>query len=219
MYYSESPAIKKSKHTKKTSKGKSLTNDDTDVSPANLPPPTLTPTKMNLDDKETAVGDSQPPNVGLKEHQINMDIDDKQTSFDNSQPPNVGSEKPSSPVLKEDLNPEKKTSPNTQPSTHPLEMQTPQSSMSPFHNTYPDVTAGPVFSLGHDDAWFILDNACTKEKVEFHNSNWPIVTHFYNTGREDQDAVPCVHLLQCNHSFFQYCSCEQNCVQLLQISG
>ena len=27
---------------------------------------------------------------------------------------------------------------------------------------YPDVTAGPVFSLGHDDASYILDNACTR---------------------------------------------------------
>jgi hypothetical protein len=38
------------------------------------------------------------------------------------------------------------------------------------------------------------------ETIEFHNSNWPIVTHFYNTVGEDQDTVPCVYLLQCNHN-------------------
>ena len=84
MYYSESHAIKKSTQTKKTPKGKSLTNKDTNLPLPHLKPSPLTPTKIDVDDEETAFGDSQPPNVDLKEHQTNMDIDDKQTSLDNS---------------------------------------------------------------------------------------------------------------------------------------
>ena len=82
------------------------------------------------------------------------------TFISNSQPPVVGSEKPqTSQLTHQNMIPDEKSS------THPLEPQTPRPSMPLFHNTYPDVTAGPVFTLGHDDASHIVDDAYTKEKL------------------------------------------------------
>ncbi len=44
--------------------------------------------------------------------------------------------------------------------------QTFQPSLDFYDNKkYPDVTAGPVFSLGHDDASYILDNVCSREMI------------------------------------------------------
>ena len=72
--------------------------------------------------------------------------------------------------------------------------------MPSLQNNWPDVSSGPVFSLTGSHASYILDNKCTRENFEFHNSNWPIVTHFYNSSEDNSDFVPSVHLLQCNHN-------------------
>ena len=172
---------------------------------------------MDIDDKQNlafeSLPESQPPinDVDEQDKQIappdtHATIDDKETSPPNSHPPNDVSnehEKQIPPFTMEN----KQTSPHESPS--PIQQnlsseknksqapeQTFQTSSDFYDNKeYPDVTAGPVFNLGHDDASYILDNTCTREMIEFHNSNWPIVTHFYNTVGEDQDTVPCVHLL------------------------
>jgi hypothetical protein len=39
----------------------------------------------------------------------------------------------------------------------------------------------PTFMLGHSEAAGIFDTNCARRKIEFHNSNWPIVCHFYTT--------------------------------------
>jgi hypothetical protein len=54
--------------------------------------------------------------------------------------------------------------------------------------------------LGHSEAAQILDTNCTRRKIEFHNSNWPIVTCFYTRQDSDSDEVPQVFLLNCNHN-------------------
>ena len=60
----------------------------------------------------------------------------------------------------------------------------------------------PTFTLGHSEAAQILDTNCTRRKIEFHNSNWPIVSHFYTTQDNNSNEVPQVFLLNCNHNVF-----------------
>ena len=132
-----------------------------------------------IEDTQTSPRDVHPPDLGLDDH-VNEGL---------PQTPPHGSQPPSQQNQSSDKNTSKDVDFPSQPSSAAFP-----------DDKYPDVTAGPVFSLGHDDASYILDNACTREMIEFHNSNWPIVTHFYNTVGEDPDFVPCVHLLQCNHN-------------------
>jgi hypothetical protein len=71
----------------------------------------------------------------------------------------------------------------------------------PSSNTsFPDVLSGPVFMVGHSDSAYILDTACTRRKLDFHNCNWPIVSHFYCTDEDDPDFVLKVQLIQSNHN-------------------
>ena len=41
--------------------------------------------------------------------------------------------------------------------------------------------------------------ACTRRKLDFHNSTLLIVSHFYCTDDDDPDFAPKVQLIQCNH--------------------
>ena len=64
-----------------------------------------------------------------------------------------------------------------------------------------DHTAGPIFSLGHSEAARLLNTACTQRKLEFHNSNWLIVCHFFSSSdNNDTDYVPQVQLILCSHN-------------------
>jgi hypothetical protein len=63
-----------------------------------------------------------------------------------------------------------------------------------------DQITPPTFTLGHSEAAQILDTNCTQRKIEFHNSNWPIICHFYTTQDNNSDEVPQVFLLNCNHN-------------------
>jgi hypothetical protein len=68
------------------------------------------------------------------------------------------------------------------------------------NDSYPDVSSGSVFTVEHSDTAYILDTACTQRKLDFHNSNWPIGTHFYGTVGDDPDFLIKVQLIQCNHN-------------------
>ena len=57
----------------------------------------------------------------------------------------------------------------------------------------------PTFTMPHSAAAQVLDTKCTRRKIEFHNSNWPIVCDFYATQDGKSDKVP-----QC---FLQHFSC------------
>ena len=64
-----------------------------------------------------------------------------------------------------------------------------------------DHIAWPIFSLGHSEAARLLDTTCTQRKLEFHNSNWPIVCHFFSSSdNNDAEYVPQVQLILCNHN-------------------
>ena len=58
----------------------------------------------------------------------------------------------------------------------------------------------PTFTMPHSAAAQVLDTNCTRRKIEFHNSNWPIVCDFYATQDDKSDEVPQVYLLNCNHN-------------------
>ncbi len=58
----------------------------------------------------------------------------------------------------------------------------------------------PTFTMPHSATAQVLDTKCTRRKIEFHNSNWPIVCNFYATQDGKSDKVPQVYLLNCNHN-------------------
>ena len=58
-----------------------------------------------------------------------------------------------------------------------------------------------VFSLGHSEASRLLKTECIQISLEFHNSNWPIVCHFFSSSDNNNgDYAPQVQLILCNHN-------------------
>ena len=220
VFYEESPAVKKTKPTKRTPKGKKNTTDDViDPIPPELapPPPPVLPSEssptsnqndMDIDGLENvalefqSVGinafdgvidpdgpttESPPTPVVLVETSPHADpkvididniqntalsdphatIEDTQTSPRDVHPPDLGLDDhvneglpqtpphASQPPSQQNQSSDKNTSKDVDFPSQPSSAAFPD-------DKYPDVTAGPVFSLGHDDASYILDNACTR---------------------------------------------------------
>jgi hypothetical protein len=75
------------------------------------------------------------------------------------------------------------------------------SNLESNHVPMVDLTSGPIFSLGHSEAAVLLDTACTQRNLEFHNSNWLFVCHFFSSGKDNDDYLPQVQLILCNQMF------------------
>ena len=95
---------------------------------------------------------------------------------------------------------------NKKPRTKSLESTSPQMGSDPKNtiesDTIPlfDQITPPTITFAHSKAARILDTNCTQRKIEFHNSNWPIVCHFYTTQIRNSDEVLQVFLLNCSHN-------------------